>query len=201
LPFEQRLQVEVSARVGITEVPLDPVENAFLHPVLNSLVDLGRSQPRVHIGSEGWKLTRARSRSTMVEESKKIDKAVIGKFAEMPCVSLAIDAGTMGRRCFLDIIVLAPYARIKPFLDDVVERAALNAEDYGTIVMAAIKELSQKRVNVRLIVGDNVRAQVTALTHWSSRYVYNMRRNQIFMGLTIPRMCAISSSELWVIPS
>jgi hypothetical protein len=40
--------------------------------------------------------------------------------------------------------MLAPYPRIKPFLDDTVERATLTAEHDGTIVIAAIKELSQK---------------------------------------------------------
>jgi hypothetical protein len=105
----------------------------------------------------------------MGEESKKIHDAMVTQFAEMPCVSLAINAGAMERRHFLDIIVLAPYTRIKPFLDDAAERATLTGEDSGTIVMAVIKELYQKRVNVRSIVGDNLPAQVTAHAHSSSR--------------------------------
>jgi hypothetical protein len=105
----------------------------------------------------------------MVEESKKIDEAMIAKFAEMPCVALAIDARTMERHYFLDIMVLASCPRIKRLLYDAVESATLTAEDYGTIVLAAIKELYQKRVNVRLIVGDNLPAEVTSFVHWNSR--------------------------------
>jgi hypothetical protein len=87
----------------------------------------------------------------------------------MPCVSLAIDAGTMEPRHFLDIVVLAPSARIKSFLYDAVERATLTTEDSERIAMAAIKELYQKRVNVRSIVENNLPAQVTALAHWSAQ--------------------------------
>jgi hypothetical protein len=105
----------------------------------------------------------------MVEDSKKIHEALIAQFAGMPCVSLAIDAVTMERRRFLDVMVLAPYMRIKRFLCDAVERATLATDDDGTIVMAAINELAQKRVNVRSIAGDNLPAQGTALAHWTSR--------------------------------
>lgn len=169
LPFQQRLQIEVAALVAITDAPLEIVEDPVFNRILDSFIDIGRSEPRVHVGSEGCKLSRARTRTTMIEEADRIHEAMIAKFAQMPCVSLAIDAGTIERRHFLDIMILAPYSKIKPFLYDAVEKTTLTAEDYGNIVMNAIKDLYRKHVNVRSIVGDNLPAQVTALAHWSSR--------------------------------
>jgi hypothetical protein len=51
LPFQQRLQVVVAALVAITGAHLEIVENQLLSGILNSFVDLGRTEPRVHIGS------------------------------------------------------------------------------------------------------------------------------------------------------
>jgi hypothetical protein len=107
LPLEQGCHVKVSALVGITDAPLDVAGNQLLHLVLNSFIDLGRSEPLVYIGSEGWKLSRTRTRSTTVEESKRIHEGMIAKFGEMLYVSLAINPGTIERRHFLGIMVLA----------------------------------------------------------------------------------------------
>jgi hypothetical protein len=190
LPFHQRLQIEVAALVAITDAPLEIVENELFTRVLNSLVDIGRNESRIRIGSEGCKLTRTRTRRTMVEESNHIHEEMIAKFAQMPCASFAIDAGTIERRHFLDIMILAPYSKIKPFLYDVIEKATLTADDYGNIVMTAIKELYQKGVKIRSIVGDNLPAQVTALAHWSSRSCLKRGEESYLHGIKYsPCMC------------
>jgi hypothetical protein len=44
----------------------------------------------------------------MILEADQIHAAVMARFTEMPCVSLVIDAGTIARRHFLDVMVLAP---------------------------------------------------------------------------------------------
>jgi hypothetical protein len=110
-------------------------------------------------------------KSTMTEESNQIHEVMMAKFLEMLCVSLAIDTGTAERRHFPHIKVLAPSLKIIAFFSDAFERATLTAEDYGTIVMAAIRQLYQKNVNVRLIVRDNLPAQVTALAHRTHDHV------------------------------
>jgi hypothetical protein len=99
----------------------------------------------------------------MIEESNRIHEAMIAKFVEMPCVSLAIDAGTIERRHFLDFVVLASEMKIKPFLDDASEKATDTAEDSRNFVTAAIRQLYQKNINFRSIVRNNLPAQVTAL--------------------------------------
>jgi hypothetical protein len=66
---------------------------------------------------------------------------MIATFAEMPGVSLAMNAGTIERRHFLDKMVLTPSPKIKSFFDDALEKTAVTADDYGNIVMAAIRQL------------------------------------------------------------
>jgi hypothetical protein len=99
---------------------------------------------------------------------------------QMPCVSRAIDAGTIERRPLLDITILAPYTRIKPFPDDATENETLTAKEYRTLVPTTIKELHQTNVNVRSILGDNLPAQVTALADWNS-WLCLKRGNQPFL--------------------
>jgi hypothetical protein len=132
-------------------------------------------------------------------EPKNIHEVMIAKFAQMPCVSLDIDAGTMEEHHFLDVMALVPHPRIRPFLYDAFESATLTAKDDRTIVMAAIKELCQKRVNVPSSVGDDLPAQVTTLLIGVRGHVYHEQRNHMFTGLNIPRVCVILSSWLWVI--
>jgi hypothetical protein len=83
LPVHHRLQVEVAALFAITDAPLDTVEDPLLQRVLHALIAIGRSDPPVHIGSEGFKLTRSRTRSTMISEADQIEEAVMARFAEM----------------------------------------------------------------------------------------------------------------------
>jgi hypothetical protein len=126
----------------------------------------------------------------MIEESKTIHDGMIAKFQQMPCVSLAIDAGTIERRHFLDIMILAPYPKIKPFFYDAIENVTLTAEDYGTIVATTINELHQTNVNVRSIVGDNLPAQITVLAHWSPRSCLKRRNEPFLHGIKYsPCMC------------
>jgi hypothetical protein len=84
-------------------------------------------------------------------------------------VSLAIDAGTILHHHFLDIMILAPYSGIEPFLYQAIERERLTLKDYGTIIIEAIMALRMKNVIVRSIVRDNLPAQVQALAHWSNQ--------------------------------
>jgi hypothetical protein len=145
------------------------VENPSFNRILMAIVDIGRSDPHLQIDSEEYKLTRFTVRQHIIDSSKRIHDIILARFAEMPCVSLAIDAGTIERRHFLDIMILAPYSEIKPFLYTAIEEPTLTAEDYGNIVTEIIKVLFQKGVHVRSIVGDNLPAQVATLAHWSSR--------------------------------
>jgi hypothetical protein len=187
---DQRFQIEVAHLIAITDSPLDIVERPLFKRVLHSLIEIGRTDPNFDIDSEGCRLTRARTRGMMVEYSRKIHDDYMTRYAQMPCVSLAVDAGTIERRHFLDIMILAPYSKIKPFLYDAVENLSLTAEDYGTVVTTAIKELHQRGVNVRSIVGDNLPAQVAALAHWSSRSYLKQAEESYLHGIKYsPCMC------------
>jgi hypothetical protein len=190
LPVEKKLQYEIASLVAITDAPLDIVENEAFHRVINTFVELGRTDPDVQVGSHGCKLTRAKTRNIIVEHSRKIHEDMIARVAQMPCVSLAIDAGTIEQRHFLDMMILAPYSHLKPFLYDAVENRTLTAADYGSIVTTAIKELHQKGVNVRSIVGDNLPAQVAALAHWSSQSYLKQAEESYLHGIKYsPCLC------------
>jgi hypothetical protein len=93
----------------------------------------------------------------------------LANFQTLPSVSIAIDAGTIAHRHFLDIMLLAPYTSMRPFLYDTVEQTTLNSDDYGDIVANAITKLYDEKIVVRSIVGDNLPAQVSALAHWSDK--------------------------------
>jgi hypothetical protein len=58
----------------------------------------------------------------MIFEADRIHEAVMARFAEMPCVSLVIDAGTIARRHCLDAMVLAPDSNVTPFLSDSIKK-------------------------------------------------------------------------------
>jgi hypothetical protein len=76
----------------------------------------------------------------MVDESIHQRDRAIEQFAKRPCVSLAIDAGTIERSHFLNIMIFAPYSNLCPFLDDAHEQEALTSEDYGLIIAEIIRE-------------------------------------------------------------
>jgi hypothetical protein len=91
----------------------------------------------------------------MITESAALTAAILAEFAKRPCASMAIDAATIERCHFLDIMLLAPYSSPQPFLYDAIEKANLTAEDYGNVVAAAINQLKNEEIKVRSIVGDN----------------------------------------------
>jgi hypothetical protein len=169
---------------------LNIVENPRFIQILNAFIDIGRKQPQVQIGSDGYKFNRIRTRQYILDLSSQMHNSMLARFSDMPCVSLAIDAGTIERRHFLDIMILAPYSKIKPFLYAAIEQPTLTAEDYGSIVTEAIKDLFQKGVHVRSIVGDNLPAQVCSLAHWSSRSYLKRGEEWYLHGIKYsPCMC------------
>jgi hypothetical protein len=169
LPLQQRAQAEIASLTALTDAPLSIVEDGLFQRIVNGLVDIGRDDPEFRFGPGGCPLSRYRTRKVMIEESTLVSEMIVASYAKRPCVSLAIDAGTIERRHFLDLMILAPYSRLKPFLYDSLENERLTSEDYGELVAQTIEELKGKGVLVRSIVGDNLPAQIVALAHWSTR--------------------------------
>jgi hypothetical protein len=105
----------------------------------------------------------------MIDESTHLSDRVIAKFAHKSCASLVIDAETIERRYFMDVMTLAPYNSFDLFLYDVFEKDTLTSDDYENLIVAIIQELKSEEVRVRSIAGDHLPAQVSALEHWSHK--------------------------------
>jgi hypothetical protein len=115
LPIEQRAQAEIAFLLALIDAPLHVVEGGCFHRLLNALVDIGRDDRQFPFGGQRCPLTRYRTRRAMVEESIHQRDRAIEQFPKRPCVSRTIDAGTIERRHFLDIMILAPTATYAPF--------------------------------------------------------------------------------------
>jgi hypothetical protein len=136
---------------------------------LNSLVEIGRGDAHFHFGPGGSTLSRYRTRKAIIEEADILSHTILVDYAKRVCVSLVIDRGTIERRHFLDLMILAPYRGLRPFLYDSLENKRLKADDDGQLVAQAIEELKTRGVRVHSVVGDNLPAQVSALVHWSPK--------------------------------
>jgi hypothetical protein len=126
----------------------------------------------------------------MMAEAHRIHAEKVAEFAQEPSVSIAIDAGTMARRHFLDIMLLAPHTDTKPLLFRAVEDESFTLKKYGDIVAVAISDLHDLHVNVRSIVGDNLPTQVAALAHWSGNSRLRQADDPFLHGIKYsPCMC------------
>jgi hypothetical protein len=110
-----------------------------------------------------------RTRKAIIDETSILSDTILADYAKRPCVSLVIDAGTIERRPFLDLMILAPYRGLRPFTYDSLENERLTADDHGQFVAQTIEKLRTQGVEVLSIVGDNLPAQVSALAHWSPK--------------------------------
>jgi hypothetical protein len=157
--------------VAAANAPLTFVEDPAAHRAVNHIFQFAREFPNVTVGPDGVPLSAYRTRKTMITVSDRLGKTALARFEKLPAVSITIDAGTIERRHFLDIMLMAPYTPdCPPYLYDTVEKATLSSDDYGEIVGKAILTLhNQHKIEVRSIVGDNLPAQVSALAHWSKK--------------------------------
>jgi hypothetical protein len=64
------------------------------------------------------------------ERTETIKNQYNFQFKSVSSIAIAIDAGTIKSRHFLEIVLLAPAFRIRPFLYDSVEETCLAARDY-----------------------------------------------------------------------
>jgi hypothetical protein len=160
----------VATLFGELDAPLAAIESPTVQTVINALLDIGRAEPSLHCGPDGVALTRYKLRKSMTDVAKDIATRRRAQFSELTSVSLAIDAGTIGGRHFLDLILMAPHAVHSPFLYDAVEQSHMTATDYGDIVADRILALrAEHNITITSIVGDNLPIQVAALAHWSPR--------------------------------
>jgi hypothetical protein len=116
LNAEARLQLEIGALVGITGAPLAVVELPTFRRVLEAFVPDPEGPSDARSVIRNATLTRYRTRKALTDGADIIQNRKLREFAGLPSVSLAIDAGTLEHRHFLDIMVLAPYAGVKPLL-------------------------------------------------------------------------------------
>jgi hypothetical protein len=169
LSLEQRAQAEVVSLTALLDAPLAIAEDGLFHRRLNTFAELGREDRQFRFGSRGRTLLRYRTRKTMIEESNRLSATTIAEYPERPCVSLVIDAATIERRHFLDLMVLAPYGGLRPFSDDSLEKERLTVDEYGCLIAQAMEEFRRKGIKLRSFVRDNLPAQVSAFAHWSTK--------------------------------
>jgi hypothetical protein len=89
---------------------------------------------------------------TIIEGSNRLSATIIAKYAKRHCVPLVIDAATIERRHFPDLMVLAPYSGLRSILYNSLEEELLTADDYGCLVAQAIEELRWKGVKSGLLL-------------------------------------------------
>jgi hypothetical protein len=77
---------------------------------------------------------------------------------------LAIDAGTLSGRKFLNYVLCTP--ENKPYLLASYEKESLTIEDYKRFTKLAVIEARNARIHIIGIVGDNLPVQIKALAHW-----------------------------------
>jgi hypothetical protein len=107
-------------------------------------------------------------------------------------------------------MLLVPYTILKLFLYTSVEQTRLTAGDYGNIVVNAIRDLRQAKIDVRSIVGDNLPAQISELAHCSTRsylrgyeaFLDRIKYSpclchviQLILGDTIPKLPLVSDLD------
>jgi hypothetical protein len=73
-----------------------------------------------------------------LEEGKEMLARALQTSRRQPSVSLVIDAGTIHRRRFLDLVLLSAASTIRPFLYDAAQREKFGVSDYDEIVAKAI---------------------------------------------------------------
>jgi hypothetical protein len=99
---------EFASFIALVDAPLEIVEDGAFHRLLAGLVDIGCEDHQFYFGGGQCPLTRYRTREAIIDESIHLSDRVIAKFAQRPYVSLVIDAGTIKRCHFLDVMILAP---------------------------------------------------------------------------------------------
>jgi hypothetical protein len=169
--YAEKTQLCIATLAAAADAPLRFVEEPAVHSAINELLKLARQHPDLKVGPGGVALSEYRTRNTLTTAARRIQTDAVRRFSYLPAVSMTIDAGTIERRHFLDIMLLAPYTESgAPFLYDTVEVESLTSEDYGNIVAGVIQTLKDEhQIEVKSIVGDNLPAQVSALAHWSHK--------------------------------
>jgi hypothetical protein len=105
----------------------------------------------------------------LLEDGKEMLVHALQAYRHQPSVSLMIDAGTILRRRFLDLVLLSAHSTIRLFLYDAVERNKFGIGNYGGIARQAVIGRRVAGVKSKSIVGGNHPIQVRALAHWSQR--------------------------------
>jgi hypothetical protein len=105
----------LAALIALTGSPLLLVEDDVLKLIINAFLQLGRDHPHLAVGTREVTLSRYRTRMAMIEAGQRICNDRIALFACRPAISIAIDAGTIEGRHFLDIMLLAPSTGLRSF--------------------------------------------------------------------------------------
>jgi hypothetical protein len=97
-------------------VPLDSGERSGVQGSFNKILEFGRSEPKITIGSPQCSISRGQVTRDLLGEGKEMLAHALQTSRSQPSLLLVIDAGTTHRRRFLDLILPSAHWSPRSFL-------------------------------------------------------------------------------------
>lgn len=108
-------------------------------------------------------IQRTQFTANFIKYGSLIEEKCLLKFISQKFCSLALDAGRVNSVPMLDISLINPFNNNGPFLYKIVYFFGGCSKDYKNEVEIVLDELEEKNIHVTCFLGDNLRAQISAL--------------------------------------
>lgn len=106
-----------------------------------------------------------------------IEEKCLLKFNSQEFCSLALDAGRVNSVPMLNICLINPFNSNGPFLYKIVYYFGGCSKDYKNEVKIVLGELEEKNIHITCFLGDNLRAQISALKQDEKRSIQKISTN------------------------
>jgi hypothetical protein len=116
--LNSRLELELAARIGDLNISLATIKRPTCTGVANAILEVGHDDPNLRLDSEHSMFNRKTMRNTLKERAGTIKNQYIVQSKSVSSITIVINTRTIERSHFLDIVLLAPAFRIRPFLYD-----------------------------------------------------------------------------------
>ena len=138
------------------------VSNALLKIMEQSFI-IGQQNPDATPEEIFPALSRRKFTRHFIQAGKSAFDEIIGKYQEFKYAAISIDAGKVGFKNYLDIVLCNALSNLKPIIYKAYQNFRGDTSQYVSKIKTVISEIEANNIEVIGIVADNLRVQTSAI--------------------------------------
>ena len=164
------LSKALAALTGKQCISIRTATSPLMENLLKTAITLGQKFPDIDPNNLLPTLNRKSFTAELIERGKKLYDQKIEIYKQYKFAALAIDAGKIGSVNYFDVLICNALIDSNPLIFKAYQHFKGDSTAYSNRIKEAIESLTNEKITVTGIVGDNLRVQTSSIEEVKIKY-------------------------------